>query len=229
MLSFLRKIHEEEESDPNSEIVAFYTEFSKAFEKVPHYDFIVKVAQIGVGRCLHEILINYLESRKQFVRIDNCSSRNLDANSGVSQGSLFGPLLFCIFINGLPEVLTFSEPFIFADDLKVLSIKKSYWEAQDDLDRVAEWVKKKGMELAISKCTKITFRRSDRSFNILDQKPDPPMTVNYLSNHVSDNPTWKVHIEERLKKANKVLYLLRRNVAVKVQTLVKLGLNKSLI
>ena len=29
--------------------------------------------------------------------------------------------------------------------------------------------------------------------------------------------------------ANKVLYLLRRNVAVKVQTLVKLGLNKSLI
>ena len=50
-----------------------------------------------------------------------------------------------------------------------------------------------------------------------------------LDIHVSDNLTWKIHIEERLRKANKVLYRFRRNVAVKVQTLVKLGLYKSLI
>ena len=85
------------------------------------------------------------------------------------------------------------------------------------------------MELAMDKCTKITFRGSDRSFNILDQKLDNSKTVKDLGIHVSDNLTWKMHIEERLRKANKVLYLLRRNVAVKVQTLVKLGLYKSLI
>ena len=163
------------------------------------------------------------------MRIDNCSSRTLDVTSGVPQGSLLGPLLFCIFINDLPEVLTFSEPFILADDLKVLSIKKSYWEKQDDLDRVGEWAKKNRMELAMDKCTKITFRGSDRSFNILDQKLDNSKTVKGLGIHVSDNLTWKMHIEERLRKANKVLYLLRRNVAVKLQTLVKLGLYKSLI
>ena len=49
MLSFLKKIHEALDSDPNSEIVAFYTDFSKAFYKVPDYELIQKVAQIGVG------------------------------------------------------------------------------------------------------------------------------------------------------------------------------------
>ena len=71
MLSFLKKIHKALDSDPNSEIVAFYTDFSKAFDKVPQYELIQKVAQIGVGGCLLKILINYLENRKQFVRIDN--------------------------------------------------------------------------------------------------------------------------------------------------------------
>ena len=140
-----------------------------------------------------------------------------------------GPLLLCIFINDLPEVLTFSEPFIFADDLKVLSIRKSYWEIQDDLYRFEEWVKKNRMELAMDKCTAITFRGSNRSFNILDQKLDDSKTVKDLGMHVSDDLTWKMQIEERLRKANKVLYLLRRNVSVKVQTRVKLGLYKSLI
>ena len=85
------------------------------------------------------------------------------------------------------------------------------------------------MELATDKCTRFTFRGSDRSFNISDQKLDDSKTVKDLGIHVSDNLTWKMHIEERLRKANKVLYLLRRNVAVKIQTFVELGLYKSLI
>ena len=81
----------------------------------------------------------------------------------------------------------------------------------------------------MDKCTRFTFRGSDRSFNILDQKLDQSKTVKDLGIHVSDNLTWKLHIDERLRKANKMLYLLRRNVAVKVQTLVELGLYKALI
>ena len=78
-------------------------------------------------------------------------------------------------------------------------------------------------------CTKITFRGSDRNSNILDQKLDHSNPVKGLGIQVSNKLTWEMHIEERLRKANEVLYFLRRNVAVKVQTLVKLGLYKSLI
>ena len=170
ILSFHEKIHEALDSDPNSETVTFYIDSSKAFHKVPHYELIQDVVQIGVGGCLLEILINYFEDPKQFVRIDNCISRTLYVTSGVRQGSLLGPLLICIFLNDLPEVLTFSEPFFFADDLKLIEVKISYRETQDDLDKVEDWVKKYRMELAGDNCTKILFRGSDQNFNIMDHK-----------------------------------------------------------
>ena len=54
-------------------------------------------------------------------------------------------------------------------------------------------------------------------------------TVKDLGIHIKDDVSWNKHIEERLRKSNKVLYLPRRNVTVQVKPLIKLGLYKSLI
>ena len=88
---------------------------------------------IGVGGCLLETLIDYLKHRQRYMRVDNSSSKILDITSGVLQGSLLGPLVFCIFINDLPDVLMFCESFIFADDLIILAVQKIYFSVQDDL------------------------------------------------------------------------------------------------
>ena len=86
MLSFLKSIHDALDNDSSTEIVAFYTDFSKAFDKVPHFELVQKVANIGVGGCLLEIIIDYLDNRKQFVRVDNTRSEILDVASGVPPG-----------------------------------------------------------------------------------------------------------------------------------------------
>ena len=134
MLQFLNRIYKALDENPH-EIIAFYAEFSKAFDKVPHKLLLRKLSDIGVGGCLLEIIYDYLRNRRQFVRVDFYTSTVLEITSGVPQGSLLGPLLFCVFINDLPEVLRFSDPSIFADDLKILSVGQKQGEIQLNLNK----------------------------------------------------------------------------------------------
>ena len=88
------------------------------------------------------------------------SSETLDITSGKPQGSLLCPLMFFVFINDHPDVLQFSFPYIFADDLKLLSINKGYDHIQADLGAISNWITANKMGLAMKKCTTIYFKGS---------------------------------------------------------------------
>ena len=63
-----------------------------------------------------------------------------DVPSGIPPGSVFGPTLFVVFINDMPEVIT-SLSKIFADDAKVFrQIEDSADTAtlQNDLDHLTD-------------------------------------------------------------------------------------------
>ena len=64
--------------------------------------------------------------------------------SGIPQGSVLGPILFVIFINDMPEVVT-SMCQLFADDAKIfrgISSKDDVALLQVDLDNLCEWSEK---------------------------------------------------------------------------------------
>ena len=63
----------------------------------------------------HTWIENYLASRNHIVTFNNTSSFTKPINIGVPQSSIFGPLLFLIYINDLPNVIN-STPRLFADD-----------------------------------------------------------------------------------------------------------------
>ena len=189
MLSFLKSIHDALDNESSTEIVAFYTDFSKAFDKVPHFELVQKAANIGVVGCLLEIIIDYLDNRKQFVRVDNTRSETLDVTSGVPQGSLLGPLLFCVFINNLPDVLVFSDPFIFADDLKILAVKKTFWQVQNDLNGIEQWVNENKMKLAMDKCAKLSIRGQTQNYELMGTKLESSKVIKDLGIYVSHDLT----------------------------------------
>ena len=164
------------------------------------------------------------------MRVDNTSSKILDITSGVPQVSLLGPLLFCIIINDLPDVLMCFEPFIFADDLIILAVQRSYWKVQDDPHGIENWVIQIKMELAIDKCAYLKFRGRDQQYKLMGNALAKTSNVKDLGIHVAADISRKQHIEEKMTKTNKVLCMLKRNIAIKVNTFVReLGLYKSLI
>ena len=65
MVGFLQKIYQELDDNSNEQILAFKTDFSKAFDTDLHFELLKKVADIGVGVCLLEVLANYLDEHKQ--------------------------------------------------------------------------------------------------------------------------------------------------------------------
>lgn len=82
-------------------------------------------------------------------------------NCGVPQGSILGPLLFLLFINDLPNVLTTCNCLLYADDTTIYSSHKSLTELQEtlntDLNNVYSWCIDNQLQINPLKTTFVLF------------------------------------------------------------------------
>ena len=118
----------------------------KAFDFVDHTLLLQKLRATGIDNDYVSLFKSYLSDRTQYVNIDGCHSTLRDANLGVPQGSILGPVLFPLFINDLSKILEHSTADIYADDTTV-SANVDYRSApgalnqvlQADVGKVAQW------------------------------------------------------------------------------------------
>ena len=83
-----------------------YFDFAKAFDTVSHDIILRKLKQkFNIDDRLLKFLQDYLAHRRQKVILDNVSSNILNVNSGAPQWSIFGPLLFIIFISDIYDCI----------------------------------------------------------------------------------------------------------------------------
>ena len=130
--------------DSRQPVDCAYLHFSKDFDKVLHQRLLVKLKTMGIEGKVPEWMRDWLSNRKQRVALNGTNSRWQPVLSGVSQGSVLGPLLFILHINDLDTGIT-SNISKFADDTILFhripdNVTSS--ALQSDLDRLVAWAKK---------------------------------------------------------------------------------------
>ena len=90
-------------------------DFEKAFDKVAHSRLTHKLHYCGIRGKLLQWIQSFLTNRTQRVVVDDTCSSPCSVTSGVSQGSVLGPVLFLIYINDITANIQ-SQLTLFADD-----------------------------------------------------------------------------------------------------------------
>ena len=112
-------------------IDVIYTDFEKAFDKVPHKRLISKLGSYKLHQSIVDWIENFLTGRKRRVKVSGEFSCWIKVLSGIPQGSILGPLLF--FINDLVDISTDNiKLYLFADDAKMYC----HIRDTDDIDMV---------------------------------------------------------------------------------------------
>ena len=96
-------------------VCCFFLDLKKAFDTVDHVILLRKMYHMGFRDSISQYLNSYLTGRKQFVQVGDFKSDTKIITKGVPQGSILGPLLFCLYINDIVDYVDV-EAVLFADD-----------------------------------------------------------------------------------------------------------------
>ena len=136
LLSTISSWHSELDSGHN--LCAVFFDFRKAFDSVPYLPLIKKLEALNFDPLITVWIYDYLFSRTQNVVVGGETSFPVPVLSGVPQGSVLGPLLFSIYVDGMTMCAKSegTHDTLYADDLmlyKPISCPQDFIELQNDM------------------------------------------------------------------------------------------------
>ena len=204
--------------DRDGRVDAVFLDYEKAFDKVDHEILMGKLWERIDDIQIVNWIGNFLENRTQKVRVGNAKSKEREVTSGVTQGSVLGPLLFNIFIDDMSEGLE-SKTRLFADDCviyrKINEVEDEHI-LQNDLNRIGDWVNRNKMSLNINKCKIVSFggkmERSGTNYEMQGIKLEKVEKYKYLGVVLKHDLEWKEQVARLTKKGINALNFIMRQL-----------------
>ena len=178
---------------------------------------------------------SYLANRNQFTAIDSSVSSKLTVSIGVPQGSILGPLLFIIHINGIHNACLNSRLTLFADDSNAIVIENKiidlFKTANSVCNDLHEWLMCNRLTVNVAKSAFILFHPSkideesiitnNLSITMDNRELDRVNSITFLGIMIDDKLTFSQHIIQLTSKINGVNSILfKRNSGALSQKLV---------
>ncbi len=124
-------------------------DLSAAFDTVVHESLFMDCKSVGIDGDALTYLRSYLENRQYCVQIGRYFSKKKSLKRGIPQGSVLGPVLFCIYTTELSYILkrhvvSFK---LFADDIQFYMALNNFDNAEGKIkqimDDVGKWMEPK--------------------------------------------------------------------------------------
>ena len=184
-----------------------YMDYKKAFDAVPHRRLLGKLNSYGFTEQLLEWMTSFLTGRVQIVSINNNDSKWKQVESGIPQGSVLGPILFVIYINDLPDIVS-AKAFLFADDTKIYRVitrKDDHKELQKDLDILSDWSETWLLKFHPDKCKHMKIARNKKeennpSYDLHNKKIQKVEEEKDIGVTIDSHLTFAKHISEKIAR-----------------------------
>ena len=201
--------------DTGQNFTAIYLDIAKYFDKIWHEGLVYKCKNdFGLSGNLLQWLESYLKDRKHSVRINETYSAHQIINAGCPQGSVLGPLLALIYLDGLSK-RTKNDILFFADDTSLYAphtttdLHTAELSLQQDLDAIHQYGREWAITFNTTKTIQQTFshKREHQSPKLTFGGELVPLHDNHkhLGMTFSKDLRFHQHINETCKKVNKSL------------------------
>ena len=146
---------------PANRTVLVAIDLSRAFDTVCHEQLLNDILNLNITHSLKKFLSSYLRGRHQYTVFRGCKSKVRIVRQGVPQGGVLSPLLFNLYISGMPEPPPEIKIIFFADDCQALSsgphIERICETLNPYLNMLSDWFKSKKLEISAEKSTATVF------------------------------------------------------------------------
>lgn len=220
-----------------SGIHAIFIDFRKAFDLIDHRILLHKLAAMNVTKSFWLWIHSFLSGRIQQVKVCGILSSIAPCPAGVPQGSVISPALFNVHINDLEDAVPNHlniDTCKYADDCtqdQVVSVGKTS-HIQNAVDAVVNWAETNKMVINVKKTKDMWLCFSGSiseppAIQIRDEIVERVNTFKLLGVWFQNNLKWNTHVDEIIRKANRLLYHLRECRKSNLPTEVGLTLYKS--
>ena len=201
--------------DSGHDFTAVFLDISKYFDKIWHKGLIYKCEhEFGITGTLLLWLKSYLNDRSQRVQIGNYFSAPRTINAGCPQGSVLGPLLALIYLDGLSN-RTQTDILLFADDTSIYAshtpetLLATQHKLQNDLNEIHKYGQEWAITFNSAKTAQQTFSHKRQNLPPSLKFGDHPVHIRDTHKHLgmtfSKDLRFHNHINEITRKVNRTL------------------------
>ena len=199
----------------NAGVLLLSFDMRKAFDSLKHECLMSSLMSGNLPKQFLHWCANFLTDRTQAVRLNSqIQSPLCEVTSGVPQGSVISPFLFCVHMSSLSPYYKASTCIKYADDVMTLvPIARNVSLDQiirNEQNHMNSWCSTHGLDLNFAKTKIILFRKPNIPRPLASSTFSLMPVVKLLGVTYEESLSFDLHVDAICNKASQRLFVLRR-------------------